>query len=37
MLQLAREIAHAVEEQLDYPGRICVTCIRETRAVEYAM
>ncbi len=37
MLQLSRDIAHAIEEQLEYPGRIRVTCIRETRAVEYAM
>ena len=37
LLQLSRDIAHAIEEQLQYPGRIRVTCIRETRAVEYAM
>jgi ribonuclease Y len=33
---LCRDIAHAVEEQLTYPGQIRVTVIRETRAVEYA-
>ena len=33
---LAREIASEIEEQLEYPGQIRVTVIRETRAVEYA-
>ena len=33
---LAREIAKEIEEQLDYPGQIKVTVIRESRAVEYA-
>jgi ribonucrease Y len=33
---LAREIATEIEEQLDYPGQIRVTVIRESRATEYA-
>jgi ribonuclease Y len=35
-VRLCREIAKAIEEQLDYPGEIKVTVVRETRAVEYA-
>ncbi|MBX9625430.1 MAG: ribonuclease Y [Gemmataceae bacterium] len=31
-----REIARAIEQQLDYPGEIKVTVIRETRATEVA-
>ncbi|MGB0089784.1 ribonucrease Y [Planifilum fulgidum] len=34
--RLAREITKKIENQLDYPGHIKVTVIRETRAVEYA-
>jgi ribonuclease Y len=35
-IKLCRDIAHKVEEELDYPGQIKVIVIRETRAVEYA-
>jgi len=33
---LSKEIAREIEDQLDYPGQIRVTVIRESRAVEYA-
>jgi len=33
---LAGEIARRIEKDLEYPGQIRVTVIRETRAVEYA-
>jgi len=33
---LARNISHKVEQELQYPGQIKVTVIRETRCVEYA-
>jgi ribonuclease Y len=32
----AKEIAEKIKEELDYPGQIKVTVIREMRAVEYA-
>src|SRR5262249_42153753 len=35
-LKVCRDIAKAIEEQLNYPGEIKVTVVRETRAVEYA-
>jgi len=33
---LARDIVKEIQAQVDYPGQIKVTVIRETRAVEYA-
>ncbi len=36
MSQLARNLARRIEEEMEYPGQIKVTVIRETRAVEYA-
>lgn len=35
-LRIAREIRKRIENELNYPGHIKVTVIRETRAVEYA-
>ncbi|MBX9579818.1 MAG: ribonuclease Y [Gemmataceae bacterium] len=35
-VRTCREIARAIEQQLDYPGEIKVTVIRETRAMEMA-
>ena len=34
--ELAKQIARRAEQELQYPGRIKVTIIRETRIVEYA-
>ena len=33
---LSRDIARRIENELEYPGQIKVTVIRETRAIEYA-
>lgn len=35
-IHIARDIRKRIESELDYPGHIKVTVIRETRAVEYA-
>ncbi|GBF32699.1 hydrolase [Desulfocucumis palustris] len=35
-VRLVREIAKKIESELDYPGQIKVTIIRETRVVDYA-
>jgi ribonuclease Y len=34
--KLARDIAKSVEEEMEYPGEIRVSLVREVRAVEYA-
>ncbi|PID80107.1 MAG: ribonuclease Y [Clostridiales bacterium] len=36
MVLLGRDIRKRIEEELDYPGQIKVSMIRETRSVEYA-
>ena len=35
-VRVAREIAQQIESELEYPGQIKVTVIRETRAVDFA-
>ncbi len=35
-IKVCHDIARAIEQQLNYPGEIKVTVVRETRAVEYA-
>ena len=34
--KLARDAAKRIEEEMDYPGQIKVTVIRETRSIDYA-
>ena len=34
--QMAKDIAKRIEQEIDYPGQVKVTVIRETRSVEYA-
>jgi ribonuclease Y len=34
--RLASDVAHRIEESLDYPGQIKVCVVRETRSVDYA-
>ena len=36
MVTMAREVAQKVESEMEYPGQIKVSIIRETRAVDYA-
>jgi ribonucrease Y len=33
---LARDLAKRVEQELQYPGQIKITVVREVRSVEYA-
>src|SRR5260370_19052383 len=35
-MTMAREMAKKIEEELQYPGQVKVTVLRETRAIEYA-
>ncbi|MGM0507972.1 MAG: ribonuclease Y [Fusobacteriota bacterium] len=35
-INISREVAKKIEEEMQYPGQIKVTVVRETRAVEYA-
>ena len=33
---MAKDLKKKVEDEMDYPGQIKITIIRETRVVEYA-
>ena len=35
-IKLARDTARRIEEEMEYPGQIKVTVIRESRAVDFA-
>lgn len=35
-VHIARNISKKIEEEMDYPGQVKITVLRETRAVEYA-
>jgi ribonuclease Y len=35
-ISISKEIAKKIEDNLQYPGQIRVTVIRETRSTEYA-
>jgi ribonuclease Y len=37
VMSLARELSKRIEQELNYPGKIKVTVVREKRAVEYAL
>ena len=34
--RMAKEISQRIQENLDYPGQVKVTVIRERRSIEYA-
>ena len=36
MVLLARDISKQIENQMEYPGQIKVSIVRESRAVDYA-
>ncbi len=36
MILMARDISKQIEDQMEYPGQIKISVIRESRAVDYA-
>ena len=36
MILIAKDIVKRIENELEYPGQIKVSLIRETRSIEYA-